>query len=214
MKNNVVIAIFEVESEAFQAFNELRGKIKGAGYIAPEASLIRNKGGNIDMLDAYTVDTSAGEGTAAGMVIGALVGVLGGPIGVLLGAGVGAYAGSASDADRAVDAVNAVAAVASKIYDGETAVVALVQEDEPAFDTVFEAYKTTIIRYDAADIAKDAEELRQLEEQVGEEVMEQVKAEREAEREAKRKEHEEKIQAQMDEYVAATNRTMSDAAPM
>lgn len=207
MKKNVVITIFDVESEAFQAFNELRTKIAGPGYSAPEASLIRNKGGNIDVLDGYSTDTTAGDGTAMGMVVGSLIGILGGPIGVILGAGVGAYAGSTSDADKAVDAVNAVAVVASKLFEGETAIVALVEEDEPAFDAVFAAYKTTAIRYDAEDVAKEAEELRKLEEQVSEDVMNEIKAQRKAERE-------EKAKKDFEEYEESVNRTMTQASPI
>ncbi len=207
MKKNVVITIFDVESEAFQAFNELRTKIAGPGYSAPEASLIRNKGGNIDVLDGYSTDTTAGDGTAMGMVVGSLIGILGGPIGVILGAGVGAYAGSASDADKAVDAVNAVAVVSSKLFEGETAIVALVEEDEPAFDAVFAAYKTTAIRYDAEDVAKEAEELRRLEEQVSEDVANEIKAQRKAERE-------EKAKKDFEEYEESVNRTMTQASPI
>ena len=207
MKKNVVITIFDVESEAFQAFNELRTKIAGSGYSAPEASLIRNKGGNIDVLDGYSTDTTAGDGTAMGMVVGSLIGILGGPIGVILGAGVGAYAGSTSDADKAIDAVNAVAVVSSKLFEGETAIVALVEEDEPAFDAVFAAYKTTAIRYDAEDVAKEAEELRKLEEQVSEDVANEIKAQRKAERE-------EKAKKDFEEYEESVNRTMTQASPI
>ena len=88
------------------------------------------------------------------------------------------------------------------------------QEDEPAFDAVFAGYKTTIVRYDAADIAADVEDLRQLEEQVSEEVAERLKAEQEAERAERKAEREAKFAAQINEYVAATNRTMGNVTPM
>ena len=207
MKNNVVVTIFEVESEAFQAFTELRAKCAGTGYTAAEAALVRNKEGRIDMLDGFSLGPAAGDDTALGIVVGSLIGILGGPIGVILGAGVGAYAGSASDADKAVDAVNAVAVVSSKLFEGETAIVALVQEDEPAFDAVFSGYKTTTIRYDAADIAADVEELRKLEEQVSEDVMNEIKAQRKAERE-------EKAKKDFEEYEESVNRTMTQASPI
>ena len=214
MKDNVVVTIFEVESEAFQAFNELRSKVEGAGYTTAEAALVRNKNGRIDMLDGFTLGPVAGDDTALGIVIGSLVGILGGPIGVLLGASIGGLAGSASDTDRTVDTVNAVAVVADKLFEGETAIIALVREDEPAFDAVFSGYKTTIIRYDAADIAADVEELRKLEEQVSAEVADQIKAERKADRAERKAEREAKFAAQVDEYIAATNRTMGEVTPM
>ena len=214
MKNNVVVTIFEVESEAFQAFTELRSKISGAGYTAAEAALVRNKEGRIDMLDGFSLGPAAGDDTATGILIGSLIGVLGGPIGVILGASIGGLAGSASDTDRAVDTVNAVAVVADKLFEGETAIVALVQEDEPAFDAVFSGYKTTIVRYDAADIAADVDELRKIEEKVSEDVADQMKAARKAERAERKAEHKAKFDAQVDEYVAATNRTMGEVTPM
>ena len=214
MKNNVVVTIFEVESEAFQAFNELRTKYAGADYTAAEAALVRNKEGRIDMLDGFTIGPVAGDDTAMGIVVGSLIGILGGPIGVLLGASIGGLAGSASDTDRTVYTVNAVAVVADKLFEGETAIIALVREDEPAFDAVFSGYKTTIIRYDAADIAADVEELRKLEEQVSAEVADQMKADRKADRAERKAEREAKFAAQVDEYIAATNRTMGEVTPM
>ena len=214
MKNNVVVAVFEVESEAFQAFTELRTKITGAGYTAAEAALLRNKEGRIDMIDGYTLGPAAGDDTAMGIMIGSLVGILGGPIGVILGASIGGLAGSASDTDRAVDSVNAVAVVADKLYDGETAIVALVQEEEPAFDVVFSGYKTTIIRYDAADIAADVEELRKLEEQVSAEVADQMKAERKADRAERKAEHEEKVSNRIDQFIEATDGSIANIAPL
>ena len=213
MKNNVVIAIFEVESEAFQAFNELRRATVGEGYAVPEAALIKNRGNVVDMLDCFS-SSSADTGTATGIVVGSLIGILGGPIGVILGASAGACIGSASDADRALDAASAVAVVADKIYEGETAIVALVGEEEPAFDAAFADYKTTIVRYDAADIADDVDRLRELEAAVSEEVLEEVRADRKAARKDRRDERHARISSQLEEYAAATNRTMGNVSPM
>ena len=144
---------------------------------------------------------------AATIAVPAIIGLPTQMPAAILGAGIGGLAGNASDTDRAIDTVNGVAVVADKLFEGETAIVALVQEDEPAFDAVFSGYKTTIIRYDAADIAADVEELRKIEEKVSEDVAAQLKAERKAERKAK-------FEAQVDEYVAATNRTMGEVTPM
>lgn len=213
MNNNVVITIFEVESEAFQAFSELRNAPAAAGYAVPEAILIKNSGGNIDVCDAFGIE-AADAGTTQGIVIGSLIGLLGGPLGVILGAGAGAWAGSVSDAGRAVDTVSAVAVVASKIYEGEVAIAALVSEDEPAFDTAFAGYKTTIIRYDAADIADDVDRLYELEAEISNQVIEGVKADNKALRQDQREERRAKIKDQLDEFNAATNREMGNISPM
>ena len=213
MKNNVVIVVFDVESEAYQGFNDLLKLPSGAGYTVPEAVLLKNKNNNIEVVDGFGLP-QGGEDASTGIVIGSLVGVLGGPIGVLLGAAVGAVAGDASDANRAVDSASIVAVVASKLYEGETAIAAFVNEEEPAFDAVFANYKTTIVRYDAADIAAEVDRLRELEKAAGEQLVEQVEAEEEAEREKRREERRQKIQQDFDEYVAATNRQMHDVSPM
>ena len=207
MDNNVVITIFDVESEAFQAFTELRGKSAGEGYIVPEAALIKNAGGTIQVLDAFGYgDPDAGMTT--GIVIGSLVGVLGGPIGVILGAATGAWAGAVSDSGRAIDASSVVAVVASKIYEGEIAIAALVQEDEPAFDAVFEGYATTIVRYDAADIADDVDRLYDLGAEISNQVLQEVKADRKEERAEHREERRANILAQLEERADTLDRTI------
>ena len=212
MKNNVVITIFEVESEAYQAFSQLKRESVGKGYTAPEAALIKNKANTIDVIDGYGFDPVDAD-ESMGMVIGSLVGILGGPVGVILGAATGALAGSVSDDNRAINNASVVAAVAGKIYEGEIAIAALVQEEEPAFDAVFADYKTTIVRYDAVDIADDAERLKDLGAELTNQVIEEVKADRKAERADRREEHRENIKTGFDEYVEATNRAMGDAMP-
>lgn len=207
MNDNVAIAIFEVESEAFQAFNELRKAPAGEGYFIPEAALIKNRDNAIEICDGFGYG-NPDVGTAKGIVIGSLVGVLGGPIGVILGATTGAWAGSVSDANYALGTASAVAVVASKVYDGETAIAALVREDEPAFDAAFADYKTTIVRYDAADIADEVDHLYELGAEISNQVLAEVKADRKAERADRREERRAKIKAQFEEYEAATNRSM------
>lgn len=213
MNNNVAIVVFEVESEAFQAFNELCKAPVGEGYTVPEAALIRNKNNSIEVCDVFG-NTPAGTSTSNGIVIGSLVGILGGPIGVILGASLGAQMGMASDAARAIDNVSIVAVVADKIFEGETAIVALVGEEEPAFDAVFANYKTTILRYDAADIADDVDRLYELEAEISNQVMEEVKADRREARASRREERRARIKDQFEEYVEATNRAMGEVTPM
>ena len=148
MQNNVVIAIFDVESEAYQAFSELKKTNAGEGYVVPEAVLFKNENGTINVIDGFSI-TPVDSGTAQGIVIGSLMGVIGGPIGVILGASLGAQAGMASDSGRALGNASVVAVVASKIFEGEIAIAALVGEDEPAFDAAFADFKTTIDSDDA-----------------------------------------------------------------
>lgn len=220
MNDNVVITIFDVESEAYQAFNELCGATYGADYDAYEAGLIKLENGQVTLLDGYSF-APADADTATGMLVGGLIGVLGGPLGVLLGASIGGFAGSTSDTARAVDSAAALAVVASKIYNGETAIVALVSEEEPAFDAVFAKYGTTIIRYDAADIFDDIDRLYELEGEVANQLIEQLRAERKAERKAELEEHRADRRASFlarleshDQVVSETNKITMDLRPI
>ena len=212
MNNNVVITVFEVESEAYQAFNQLKREYAGKDYTVAEAALIKNKANTVDLIDGFGI-TPDDTGTTSGVVIGSLVGILGGPIGVILGATVGAWAGSISDSNRALDNASLVAVVASKIYEGEIAIAALVSEEEPAFDAVFADYKTIIARYDAADIANDVDRLYELGAEINNQVIQEVKADHKAERAERHAERKEKISNQLEEYAEATNRTMGEVTP-
>ena len=72
---NVVVSIFAVESEAFQAFTELRQKPVGEGYLVAEVGLLKNKDGKVSMEDAFTMKP-IDSGRTKGIIIGSLAGIL------------------------------------------------------------------------------------------------------------------------------------------
>lgn len=207
MKENVVIAVFEDEAEATHAFDGLFGVPEGERYIVAEAALIKNNDGYIEVLNGFGYGEDD-EGFKKGILIGSLVGLLGGPIGVILGASIGARKGAIEDAARSVDNASVVAVIASRIFEGEIAIAALVSEVEPAFDYAFYGYNATIMRYDAADIAEDVDHFFELQETITEQVFDEIEADRQAAREARREDRRARIKAQFEEYSAATNRSM------
>lgn len=91
---NVVTVIFDVESEAYKAFTELRNRPFGTDYAVAEASLLKREGDAITIADAFDAAGVTSDDTATGMIVGSIVGILGGPLGVLLGAGTGALIGT------------------------------------------------------------------------------------------------------------------------
>lgn len=196
--DNVVTVIFEVESEAYKAFSELRNVPFGAGYVVAEAALVKRAGDAIAVADSFDAAGVTADDTAAGMVVGSLVGVLGGPLGVLLGASIGGLAGSMLDTGDAVDSVSMLEATALKLYDNEAAIIALVQEDEPAFDAAFEGYDTTIVRQFAADVYDEVERARELEAEFVNLAKEQLRAEKKAARQEKRDDRRAAIAARFD----------------
>ncbi|MDO4798234.1 MAG: DUF1269 domain-containing protein [Coriobacteriales bacterium] len=199
---NVVTAIFDVESEAYKAFSEIRAMPFGNGYGVAEAALLKREGDNIIVVDSIDAVAVTADDTAAGMVIGSLVGILGGPFGVLLGAATGALIGSSLDSADAVNSLSMMEVTAAKLYDGEIAIIALVQEEEPAFDAAFEDYQTTIIRHFAVDVINEVDLARDAQADLANQMHEQLRAERKAERADKREERSAKVKAHFEEIKA------------
>ena len=207
MVENVVIALFDNEEEAFHAFDGIFGVPDGENYFVVEAALIRNTGNAIEVLDGFGVGEERGS-IQKGIVIGSLVGLLGGPIGAIIGARIGARRGLIKDAARDLDNASVVAVVASKVYEGEIAIAALVSEEEPAFDFALEGYNVTIVRYDSADIADDVDRFIELQDSISDQVYEEIVADKKAARQERRENRRARIKAQLEEYSAATNRAM------
>ena len=216
MQNNVVIAVFEDEAKATEAFDKIIAEPAGEGYAVPEVALIKNDAETgPQVLAGVGVAPAPARGTGKGIVIGGLVGLLAGAgvVPTVLFAAIGGTAGSRiatrENIASEVGNANAVIAIASKVYEGEVAIAALVSEEEPAFDAAFEGFEgVTIVRYDAADIADDVERLYELEAAVSDQVLDEMKADRKAARAERREERRARIHAQLEEYAAATNRSM------
>lgn len=196
---NVVTAVFDIESEAYQAFTEIRQVPFGKGYEVAEAALLKCEGDTIVLADAFDAAAITSDDTATGMLVGSLVGILGGPLGVLIGAGTGALVGSSYDRADTIDSLSLLEVTAAKLYDGEVAIVALVQEDEPAFDIVFEKYQTTIIRQFAVDVMDEVELARKITIDLATQAKERLRAERKAKKAAEREEFKSKLRAHFDE---------------
>ena len=199
---NVVTAIFDVESEAFQAFAELRQKPFGEGYVVAETALLKREGDAIIMSDCFDAAAITSDDTSAGLIIGSLVGILGGPLGVLLGAGAGAYIGSKRDAADTLNSLSLVEAAASKLFDGEVAIISLVQEEEPAFDAAFEKYQTTIIRHFAVDVMEEVELAREVVADLATVAKERMRVERKAAKQEKREERKAAMKARFESLKA------------
>ena len=196
--DNVVTVVFNVESEAYQAFANLRNKPIAEGYVVAEAALVKREGNALNVADSFDAAGVTADDTATGMIVGSLVGILGGPVGVLLGAGIGALAGGVLDSNDAIDSVSMLEATAVKLYDGEAAIIALVQEDEPAFDAAFEGFGVTITRRFAVDVFDEVERAREVQEQLANEAKAQLRAEKKAAREEKREERRAKLDARFE----------------
>ena len=97
MDQNIVVTLFEVESEAFQALTELKQNPGDKQSFVTQAILVKKENGAVTALDRFDSGAAIGNDTVYGGMVGALVGILGGPIGVLLGGSYGALVGATVD---------------------------------------------------------------------------------------------------------------------
>lgn len=191
---NVALVVFDVESEAFEAFAELKNNAFGASYTVEQAGVLRNDGEGGVLVDTFG-DDSVDDDVAFGGLIGALVGLLGGPFGVLLGGSIGLFAGGIAGESTDDRNSSLLSLVAGKLGSCQAGIVALVDEEGPdGFDANFEGYNVSIYRWAAAEIAQAVKEEkeRRAEQEKADKERERAdkKAERELEREARREERE------------------------
>ena len=199
---NVVTVIFAQESEAYQALTEIRNAPVGEGYVVPEAALVKCDDDSITLVDGFDTGVITEDDTSTGVIVGSLVGILGGPLGVLLGAGTGALVGGVLDSSDTADLTSMLEVTALKLYAGDVAIVALVDEDEPAFDAAFDKYEVTIIRRYASDVADEVSRAYELEAEAAVLVMEQLRKEYKQERAEKQDERKAERQARIDAVKA------------
>lgn len=161
---NVVAVLFRNESEGYQAITEFRNAPVTEKYAILQAALIKRQGGELTVCDSFDSRIQKSEKVVTGGLMGSLLGILGGPIGVILMGSYGALAGSlAGQADTAEGAAM-LEIVAGKLLDGETAMVALVDEAEEVDldEKLVKFNDIEIARFDAAVVAAELEEAEKM----------------------------------------------------
>ena len=201
MAQNIVVSLFEVESEAYQALTQLKQNPGDEKSFISAAALVKKENGVIRSLDGFDSGANTTDDMAIGGVVGALFGVLGGPIGVLLGGSYGMLVGSAFDSDDAMMGASMLEQIAKKMVDGEVAIIGLVyEEDETIFDQKLAGFKTTIARFDAVDVAAEVEEARQLEDEMARQARKELRDEKKEARKVKRAEKKTKMSADWENF--------------
>ena len=179
MKENIVIANYKVESEAYQALSELKHETGNANYTISQALIVKKEGGQLVAKDGFGNSAEAGDDTWTGGLIGSLVGILGGPLGILLGDSMGMLIGGAVDASEAVGAASLLERASECLADGETAILLLAQEEyETALTAKLNAFEVTVTRMDAAEVAAEVEHAKEVECQVAREARAKLRAEK------------------------------------
>lgn len=192
--NNVILNIFDVESEAFQSFNELKNFKQTENTKIAQIALVQNVEGRITVKDFYDFVDSANEEAFEGTLIGALIGIIGGPLGMLFGASLGGLEGLTIGTSVDTTEASLVQYIANKLSPNETAIIALVEEkDEKVINALFSKYKTQIIRWEAERVADDIVAAIKVQENLYHQAQVELKAERKKERTQKVQEFKDRI---------------------
>lgn len=201
---NIVVSLFEVESEAYQALTELKQNPGDDKSYLSAAVLVKKDNDAFRTLDGFDTGSQTMDDTAIGGLVGALFGVLGGPIGVLLGGSYGALIGSAFDAEDTLMGVSMLEQIAKKGVNGDIAIVGLAfEEDESILDAKLRKFKTTVVRYDAASVAAEVEEARLMEEEMARQAYRKLRAEKKEARAEKIAQKKAKLKADWEEFKAS-----------
>ena len=196
MAQNVIVGIFEVESEAYQALTELKQNPGNEQSFIAQAVLAKKENGVLRMIDGFDTGSNTMDDMAFGGMVGALFGILGGPIGVLLGGSYGALIGSAFDSSDALDNACMIEQIAGKMADGDVAIIGLAsEEDEAILDEKLGKFKTIIARFDAAVVAAEVEEAQKIEKELARQARKELRDEKKAARKEKIAEKREKLSA-------------------
>ena len=178
MAENIVIAVYEVESEAYQALSEIRHEPANANYTLSQAVVVKKENGRLNMRDGFDSGNETND-TWKGGLIGSLVGILGGPIGILLGGSVGMMIGAAADAGDVAEHISMLERAGDCIAEGETAMLLLAQEDyETALTAKLNRFHVSITRMDAAEVAAEIEHAKEVEKQLAREARAKLRTER------------------------------------
>ena len=193
---NIIAAIFDVESEGYQAMTQLsRTPIIEETSIL-QMVLVKRENGTLKVCDSYDSGTHTTDDTLLGGLLGGLVGVLGGPVGMLLMGSYGALVGSLVDTGDALDTQTLMERVADKLQDGDVALIMLAEEiSEEEVDNALKGFKVTIARFDAAAIANEVEMIEDSQK-------EKERLDRKELREAKKEERKDKLEAKKAEIGA------------
>jgi uncharacterized membrane protein len=148
----MLVAIFDDESKAHKASNDLR-RMGDQGVIAVHTVEMFTRGDD-GAIAAKNIYDALPEGTMGGAAVGSLLGMLGGPVGLAVGVAGGMLIGATADYARARVIADFAQHVANELKPGRTAIVAEVYEESTdAVDGRLQRLGATILRRDLSDVA-------------------------------------------------------------
>src|SRR4051794_1261158 len=153
MDENIIVSTFSDDSRAYEALARLK-ELAAEGQIDLHDGAVAERGrdGTLRLRDDAG-NEDEGLATLTGGTIGLLIGILGGPLGVLLGGAMGLLAGAIVDIEDDDETDSVLEHISRSIANGETAVLADVDESGPApVDGAMAALDGRVTRYVRKDV--------------------------------------------------------------
>src|SRR4051812_534091 len=153
MDENVIVTTFSEDSRAYEALARLKDLAAEDQIDLRDGAVVeRGQDGTLHLHDE-TGNEDDGLATLTGGTIGLLIGILAGPLGVLLGGAMGLLAGAIVDAEDDDETDSVLEHISRSIGNGETAVLADLDESGPApVDGAMAALDGRVTRYVRKDV--------------------------------------------------------------
>ena len=152
--NQMLVAIFDNDSAAFEGLQELRDLHKEGGVsLYASALIVKDQTGKVSVKQEADKGPA---GTALGLLVGGLVGVVGGPAGLPIGAYIGGLAGLLFDLGKFGVDLTFFDDVSKELTAGKAAVLAEVEESWTSLlDERLRKHGGTVYRQFRADVLED-----------------------------------------------------------
>jgi uncharacterized membrane protein len=153
MNENVIVTTFSENSSAYEALARLKELTAEDQIDLHDSAVVeRAQDGTLHLRDEVGNEDD-GLATLTGGTIGLLIGILAGPLGILLGGAVGLLAGAIVDAEDDDETDSVLEHISRSIGNGETAVLADLDESGPApVDGAMAALDGRVTRYARKDV--------------------------------------------------------------
>ena len=156
---NVFLVTFADESEAYQAFDEVKENMYAKTYVVSHMTLVKKSNGKVTPCEGYDAKCHCPiANKTLGGLIGMVVGALAGPIGLVVGGAAGSFISGKLNSKEIEKAVAEIEHISKGMQEGEHALIAVVQEEiADEFEREFYKFKTNIQKKDAAQVSVEVE---------------------------------------------------------
>lgn len=196
-ENNIVVAVFNDDSKAYQVLSESKSK-SHEQYKILDAAVIQKENGKIVFKDGFSSPSEADTSALKSSLIGSIIGILGGPIGILLGGSIGSMIGANKVVNRHKEGFSLIERTVAELYNGETAFVANIKENnEIAFNYFLQQYDPKFVyRKEVSMMEHEMNKAREMEQQLAQEEEERKRKERAEDMQEKAEEMKERIKSE------------------